>query len=313
MSESINILNKHIKSLQLGNVTSYKNLTLYPLSSSINNNNDYLTLEDAINSGKFLVTEINDSGSVPELKVLNLLNENVLIIDGEELVGAKQNRIVNASLIISKNSEQIIPVSCVEENRWEYKSKTFSASENYLYSSLRKKKSCSILNNLRNNASYTSNQREIWADIEKKSNSQTKRKISKSMEAIYAAQKQELNNYEKAFNFEEGDYVGFIALVDGKIAGCDIFSSKTVFSKVFKKLLRSYILDCINTDGVEADFIKYDMDNIRKFIQKINKLKKEEYDSKGLGKDIRFINKNVSGYALVNDNEAVHVAVFQHN
>ncbi len=38
----------------------------------------------------------------------------VLILDGSELKGAKQNRIVNISILLKKNFEIIIPVICVE-------------------------------------------------------------------------------------------------------------------------------------------------------------------------------------------------------
>jgi ARG and Rhodanese-Phosphatase-superfamily-associated Protein domain len=35
----------------------------------------------------------------------------VLILDGEELVGAKQNRIVNVTILVVTQSEIVIPVS----------------------------------------------------------------------------------------------------------------------------------------------------------------------------------------------------------
>jgi hypothetical protein len=49
---------------------------------------------------------------VPELKLVNLSPSKILILDGEELKGAKQNRIVNATFLIGPKSEVVIPVSC---------------------------------------------------------------------------------------------------------------------------------------------------------------------------------------------------------
>jgi hypothetical protein len=37
----------------------------------------------------------------------------VLILDGEELVGTKQNRIVNTTILVAAGCEIVIPVSCV--------------------------------------------------------------------------------------------------------------------------------------------------------------------------------------------------------
>ena len=61
------------------------------------------------------ITELDDSWAVPELRVKNHTEIPVLILDGSELKGAKQNRIeVNISILLKKNFEIIIPVICVE-------------------------------------------------------------------------------------------------------------------------------------------------------------------------------------------------------
>ena len=78
---------------------------------------DYVTLDEALPRG-LRITEVDEAGSVPELVVENPLDERVLLYDGEELVGAKQNRILNVSVLVEAKSKLTIPVSCVEQGRW---------------------------------------------------------------------------------------------------------------------------------------------------------------------------------------------------
>ena len=72
------------------------------------------TLDEAL-AGGLRIRETSESGSVPEPAVENLLAERVLLYDGEELIGAKQNRILNVSVLVEAKSSLTIPVSCVEQ------------------------------------------------------------------------------------------------------------------------------------------------------------------------------------------------------
>jgi hypothetical protein len=78
---------------------------------------NYLVLDDSLAGGWTVVTEVSEQGRVPELKVVNRGPKPTLIIDGEELLGAKQNRIVNLTILVAAKSELTIPVSCVEAGR----------------------------------------------------------------------------------------------------------------------------------------------------------------------------------------------------
>ncbi len=55
---------------------------------------EYLTLDEALAAKTATVTEVSESGSVPELYFQNEGDLPVLLLDGEELVGAKQNRVL---------------------------------------------------------------------------------------------------------------------------------------------------------------------------------------------------------------------------
>ena len=58
----------------------------------------YLTLDEALVSRTARAGEVSDGGSLPELLFRNLGERPVLLVEGEELVGVKQNRAFNNDL-----------------------------------------------------------------------------------------------------------------------------------------------------------------------------------------------------------------------
>ena len=54
---------------------------------------------------------------MPDLGLDNQCDRPVLLLDGEELVGAKQNRILKLSLPAPAGKPIVMPVSCVEAGR----------------------------------------------------------------------------------------------------------------------------------------------------------------------------------------------------
>ena len=117
--------------VRVGQPLRYKSLSVFPLFAESNRNIDYLLADEAIGEKLLTVEEVSEAGSVPDLLVENKGNTRVLFIEGEELIGAKQNRILNTSILVAAKSKARIPVSCVEQGRWRYKSKFFGSSGSY--------------------------------------------------------------------------------------------------------------------------------------------------------------------------------------
>ena len=124
---------------QLGDPVEHRGIVITPLFPARDPVAAYITLDEALPRG-LSITEISDAGSVPELAVINPLDESVLLYDGEELVGAKQNRILNVSVLVGAGAKLPIPVSCVEQGRWNRSSVDFDSATHISHAHLRRRK-----------------------------------------------------------------------------------------------------------------------------------------------------------------------------
>jgi hypothetical protein len=270
---------------------------------------DYLTLEEGINQGLVVITEISTGGSVPELKLVNKSPDKVIVVDDEELMGAKQNRIVNASFLIAGNSEVVIPVSCVEQGRWSYRGAMFSYGEKVMPPSIRREKQKKVAESLKRGSGYRSDQGEIWNDLAAKQARMSIHSQTGAMADLFEGQKDRLSEYLKAFHLVDSQVGGLFA-INGKVAGLECFGHWQTFSKFFKKLVQSYALDAIDMiEEPKADHVA--VADIRRFMEGIQKASRKSYPSLGLGENIRAEGPFVSGAALLNDGVVLHLSAFQ--
>ncbi len=108
--------------LRVGDPLRHEALSVFPLFSETTGGVDYRLSDAALADESLLVEEVSEGGSVSDLLVENKGDLRVLFLEGEELVGAKQNRILNTSVLVAAHTKIKIPVSCVEQGRWGYKS-----------------------------------------------------------------------------------------------------------------------------------------------------------------------------------------------
>src|SRR5512147_1084625 len=132
----MNKLTSVLSHVTIAQPQTHANLSIYPLHVPNGHQRRYRTLDEAMKAEELVVKEISQSGSVPNLAVQNTGKLPVLIVIGEELIGAKQNRVLNTSLLIPAESELEIPVSCVERGRWHYTSDTFGSSTSVSHAGL---------------------------------------------------------------------------------------------------------------------------------------------------------------------------------
>jgi ARG and Rhodanese-Phosphatase-superfamily-associated Protein domain len=302
------IIIDYLDQAKVGRKQSYKNLAIYPLLSTYSLSLDYLLLDEALTEGVIDIVEVDKDGSVPELKVINKFPRMVLILDGEELVGAKQNRIVNTTILIQGNSTIVIPVSCVEQGRWSYDSPRFSTKRRVMSPHLRAMKSEQVHYSLRSSGKHRSNQGVIWDEISDKASRHAAESPSMSMAHIYEKDATSIHEYVKHFRLIDSQ-VGAVFMINGRVVGMDSVGKPETFSKIFKKLVQSYALDAIDWFDPEKEQ-KALKSEVTKFIKASQAAQVESHPPVGQGIDLRMESKKITGFALSLDDRILHLCIF---
>ena len=302
------IIQNYLKEAKIGRKQSHQNLAVFPLLSSYANGLDYITLDEALTEELIEVVEMSEEGTVPELKVVNKSPCMILILDGEELVGAKQNRIVNTTILIQEKTTTVIPVSCVEQGRWAHSSPRFDSEERLMAAQLRAMKSEQVHRSIRTSDDYYSDQAAIWREISRKARRMRAESPTMAMSEMYEKKRAALDGYINHFRLVEMQ-VGAVFMINGKVVGLDCFGKPETFSKVFKKLVESYALDAIDWSEQESSGKAHKSD-VTKFLWAASSASMESRPSVGLGIDYRLESYNLTGFALAHEEQVLHFSVF---
>ena len=299
----------YLAHVKVGKKQTHLNMTLFPLLAPDNGEPDYLTLDEALEGEQIEVTEMSESGSVPDLRLINRGKQKVLIIEGEELQGAKQNRIINSTFLIDGNCELVIPVSCVEEGWWSYRSEKFSSGKEFMPASIKREHQQAVKASLNRGEGFRSNQSTIWEEISAKGERLQAESSTGAMADIFHKEETRLSDFVRAFRPVDCQ-VGAVFGINGKIVGAECFGYNDTFSRFFDKLVRSYALDAIDwlEEGTASSV---STDKGRNFLESVGKAKMESRASLGLGQDIRLESATVSGTALSFDGLLLHLSAFK--
>ena len=270
----------------------------------------YLTLDEALAGGHAEVTEVSEQGSVPELRVLNRSRRPLLIVDGEELVGAKQNRVVNLSILVPADASLIIPVSCVEAGRWRARTRAFSSSPRTQHAGGRMKRVMQVSASLRRSGTRESDQAEVWADIAEKSARLDARSPTGAMEEIFARHAASADAAVSALGPQAAQR-GALFLINGRVAALDLFDTAYTLRALLPKLVRSVAIEALDAPSGGAPIASsLQMRIAEHFLARLSECPVEVSGAVGAGEDVRFEGPHLAGAALAVDGSVIHLTAF---
>jgi hypothetical protein len=301
-------LETSLSGIQVGASVTLANLTMFPLLGGAPGEPAYLTLGEALAAGQARITEVSEQGSVPELRVVNEAERPRLLLDGEELVGAKQNRIVNLSILVAAKSELLIPVSCVEAGRWQHQSSHFAAAERAHFARGRAQKTADVSLSMESNGSRRSNQGAVWEEISAKASRMQAESATSAAALMYEANAHRLEEFVQAMPPAAGQ-CGAAFAINGTLLGLDVFDAGSTYAKQARKLVTSYALDAI--DENRPDVPAANDADCRALLAEVLRADCRSFKAVGLGQDLRLHGPGLKGAALEADDRLVHLCAFR--
>jgi hypothetical protein len=267
----------------------------------------YLTLDDALATGQLEVNEVSAGGAVPALEVTNKSDLLTFLMAGEQLAGGKQNRVLNASILVPARSKLPIPVSCVERGRWAYRSAHFDSSGSSSHSKLRRLMHGHATASYRSLGRPVSKQGEVWQEVDRKLTETGSCSDTSLLEQAYRDTAADTAALMATLKLPEGAS-GVVFAYGGRIVGFDLFDQPATLAKLWPKLLRAYALDA----RVEArpGVVPVTAEAVRTWLAGVAGAKEEAFKSPGVGEDVRLEAATLVGAGLVVEDKPVHVEVF---
>jgi hypothetical protein len=212
-------------------------------------NAQVLTLQEALQRE---LAVVHETSNVNLLTVENRSPEYDLFIQSGDIVkGGRQDRVAATDVLLSPNSGVVpLPVNCVEHGRWTGReredARQFHSSTQYAAGKELKY------------ANVTFQQPAVWQNVamnQSKLNANLQTPVNAAVSPTsfqltleVPALKAKIAEYEaalKAAGEQSEDIIGVVFVVNGQVAGADVYGSNALFRKAWPKLLGAAAVEAI--------------------------------------------------------------------
>ena len=283
-----------------------------------------MTLDEAL---KNQTAEVLETGTVNELIIKNKSSENsILILEGTIVKGGKQNRVINTTLILDKESECKVPTACVEQNRWSYNvpndffnsdninsSNTILEFDSHFFSSnyVSPTMYCSLnktVNKSLDSESYHADQTEIWNEVQTHNSSLDVKSTTQDYTKVFRDKEKEINEYYEKFKegLDNVVFNGLLAIIKGKRIFLNFSCDPEIMDVRLKPFIESIVVESFS---LEQNSIVNPHLKVEDFLNLLPNIAVKTYKNKSGDLDIRFDDKNIVGSYYVNDNDLIFLTV----
>jgi hypothetical protein len=290
--------------LHVGEPDVFESLAVYPVFGP-EPEQPYVSFAQGREQGA-AIKEIESGASVNDVVIENPMQTPVLLFEGEEVLGAQQNRTFDLTVLVAGGSKLRLPVSCVEAGRWDGSRhlESFTPAPQTAYAELRRVKAMRVHENIATGAPARADQSEVWENVNEKSVRMNARSATGAAHDIYENHRSRLGEFVGSVDLHERQS-GALVAIGGRFVVLDWVSRPEVFASLHTALVQGYALDALEADETKAP----EPEDAKSFISLASAARTSERDGIGLGREVRFAESNLLGTGLVADHELVQLTV----
>lgn len=289
----------------------HRRLSVVQILSDNHNTLEYISGPTAIKNNLIEVTEIFEEENVNNLLVFNHSDKYAFFMDGDMLIGAKQNRVLNTSVFLAPKSKTNLPVSCVQQGRWDRHYSGFKEADYIAPQKLRANKAESVNFNLKARGEIKADQAKVWDDVENYEVILNCISPTSDLNEVYDQKKNDIEAFINSLKLDPNSN-GMSIFVDQKLLSTDVFNRTDIFSEYFTKILRSAAIEVAYFDDKENLLTEAEASyKSLTLFDSLESINTTIHKGVGIGEEKRFSTDELTGFELIYKNQSIHLTALQ--
>jgi len=252
-----------------------------------------------------VIDELGDA-SVGDLTLTNPAEAPLLLVEGEQFLGGKQNRTINVSVLVAAGATVKIPVTCLERGRWGRR-RDFRPASTHTPRRVRRTLRDAVAAQAGTVRARQGDQSEVWGSIQGELDQM---RTSSPTAAIADADEVFRRDQGRGAAVEElvrlgplPGQCGFVVTHGPRIVGAEIFGAPELLKPHWAALTRSYLLEEPTARGWPSP------ERVLRALRGISRAESKRSAGLGLGQERHYTSEKGAGQALTLEGAAVHISV----
>jgi hypothetical protein len=266
-----------------------------------------LLAHEALATGALEVFE-KDGGVVQELLARNKAPRPVVIIEGETLIGARQNRVVAHTVVVGAGTDVVVPVGCMEHGRWHFTSAQFASGASPSEWKVRREIKASVMRSRSAGHVAALDQSALWARVDQELASASVVSSTADYHQLVERRVREAAPVSVDVSPVAGQ-VGFLAVSDGLLLAVDLVGSPLTWSHLAERAFRS-LLPAASDPEVQASKPGACRQSPSDWLRTLGEARIARRPAIGLGEDFEIAAEGLIGSGVWFDGHPAHLSAF---